>query len=76
MQYKRVMLTKFGGPEELHLETVDGLPEPAAGEIRVRVLAAGTGFTDTIIRQGQYVDVKDKPPFVPGLASSTSLAAA
>ena len=57
MQYKRVMLTKFGGPEELHLETVDGLPEPAAGEIRVRVLAAGTGFTDTIIRQGQYVDV-------------------
>jgi NADPH:quinone reductase-like Zn-dependent oxidoreductase len=66
MHYKRVMLTKFGGPEELRVETVDGLPEPAAGEIRVRVLAAGTGFTDTIIRQGQYVDVKDKPPFIPG----------
>jgi NADPH:quinone reductase-like Zn-dependent oxidoreductase len=66
MHYKRVMLTKFGGPENLHVETVDGLPEPAAGEIRVRVLAAGTGFTDTIIRRGQYVDVKDKPPFVPG----------
>ncbi len=66
MQYKRVMLTKFGGPEELRVETVDGLPEPAAGEIRVRVLAAGTGFTDTIIRQGQYVGVKEKPPFIPG----------
>ncbi len=66
MHYKRVMLTRFGGPEELRVETVEGLPEPAPGEIRVRVLTAGTGFTDTIIRQGQYVDVKDKPPFVPG----------
>lgn len=66
MHYKRVILTRFGGPEELRVETVEGLPEPAPGEIRVRVLAAGTGFTDTIIRQGQYVDVKDKPPFVPG----------
>jgi NADPH:quinone reductase-like Zn-dependent oxidoreductase len=66
MPYKHVVLTRFGGPEELRVETVEGLPEPAPGEIRVRVLAAGTGFTDTIIRQGQYVDVKDKPPFVPG----------
>ncbi len=66
MHYKRVMLTRFGGPEELQVETVDGLPEPAPGEVRVRVLAAGTGFTDTIIRKGQYVDVKDKPPFIPG----------
>lgn len=66
MQYQRVVLTKFGGPEELRVETVDGLPEPAPDEVRVRVLAAGTGFTDTIIRQGQYVDVKDKPPFVLG----------
>jgi len=66
MKFKRVMLQKFGGPEELSVQTVDGLPEPGPGEIRVRVLAAGTGFTDTIIRQGQYIDVKDKPPFVPG----------
>jgi len=66
MQYQRVVLTHFGGPEALRVETVDGLPEPGPGEIRVRVLAAGTGFTDTIIRQGQYVDVKEKPPFVLG----------
>jgi NADPH:quinone reductase-like Zn-dependent oxidoreductase len=66
MQYQRVMLTAFGDPEVLQVQTVDGLPEPAAGEIRVKVLTAGTGFTDTIIRRGQYVDVKDKPPFVPG----------
>lgn len=66
MSYKRVTLSAFGGPESLELQTIEGLPEPAAGEIRVRVLTAGTGFTDTIIRQGQYVGVKEKPPFTPG----------
>ena len=66
MSYKRVILSGFGGPEQLRVETVEALPEPAAGEIRVKVLTAGTGFTDTIIREGQYQDVKEKPPFVPG----------
>lgn len=66
MSYKRVTLKAFGGPEQLQLETVAQLPEPAAGEVRVKVLTAGTGFTDTIVRQGQYVGVKEKPPFTPG----------
>lgn len=66
MTYQRIVLTAFGGPEKLTVATEPGLPEPRAGEIRVRVLAAGTGFTDTIIRAGQYVDVKEKPPFTPG----------
>lgn len=66
MTYKRVMLTEFGGPEALRLETASALPEPGPGELRVRVLSAGTGFTDTIIRQGQYTGVKERPPFVPG----------
>jgi NADPH:quinone reductase-like Zn-dependent oxidoreductase len=66
MSYRRVILRAFGGPEQLQMETVAQLPVPAPGEIRVKVLSAGTGFTDTIIRQGQYPGVKDKPPFVPG----------
>lgn len=66
MSYKRVILTAFGGPEKLRVETVESLPEPAQGEVRVKVLTAGTGFTDTIIRRGQYVGVKEKPPFTPG----------
>jgi NADPH:quinone reductase-like Zn-dependent oxidoreductase len=66
MSYRRVMLAAFGGPEQLQLQTVETLPEPGPGEIRVKVLAAGTGFTDTVIRQGQYPGVKQKPPFVPG----------
>lgn len=64
--WKHVDVIAFGGPENLRVETENGLPEPAPGEVRVKVLAAGTGFTDTIIRRGQYVDVKDKPPFTLG----------
>ncbi|MFT7176597.1 MAG: NADPH:quinone reductase-like Zn-dependent oxidoreductase [Halioglobus sp.] len=66
MSFKQVVLREFGGPEKLELCEVTTLPEPGRGEIRVKVLSAGTGFTDTIIRQGQYVGVKEKPPFVPG----------
>ncbi len=64
--YRRVELTAFGGPEKLVIKREAALPEPGVGELRVKVLAAGTGFTDTIIRQGQYVGVKEKPPFTPG----------
>jgi NADPH:quinone reductase-like Zn-dependent oxidoreductase len=66
MGWHRIELTAFGGPENLRLVQEHHLPEPAPGQIRVKVLAAGTGFTDTIIRQGQYIDVKDKPPFTLG----------
>ena len=64
--WQRIELTAFGGPENLRLVTEHTLPEPGPGQVRVKVLAAGTGFTDTIVRQGQYVDVKEKPPFTPG----------
>jgi len=66
MPYQHVIVTEFGGPEKLKVVTEPNLPEPEPGQIRVKVLTAGTGFTDTIIRVGQYVDVKDKPPFTLG----------
>jgi NADPH:quinone reductase len=66
MSYRHVIVTRFGGPEVLSLIEESQLPEPAPGEVRVKVLAAGTGFTDTIIRRGNYVDIKDKPPFTLG----------
>jgi len=64
--WQHIELQQFGGPEQLKLVTEPRLPEPGPGQVRVKVLTAGTGFTDTIIRQGQYPDVKDKPPFTPG----------
>jgi len=64
--YKHIIISEFGGREKLQVKTEAVLPEPGPGQIRVKVQAAGTGFTDTIIREGQYVDVKDKPPFTLG----------
>ncbi len=66
MPHTRVTLQAFGGPENLVLETVSDLPEPAAGEVRVRVLVTGAAFTDVIIRKGTYPDVKEKPPLTLG----------
>lgn len=66
MTWQHIVINAYGGPEQMQLVTEDALPEPGPGQIRVKVMAAGTGFTDTIIRQGQYVDIKDKPPLTLG----------
>lgn len=66
MSWQHIVVKQFGGPEQLELVTEKALPEPGAGQVRVRVLAAGTGFTDTIIRQGQYLDIKQQPPLTLG----------
>ncbi len=64
--WQHIQLTALGGPEMLQLVTEPTLPEPGPAQVRVKVLTAGTGFTDTIIRRGQYPGVKQKPPFTPG----------
>ncbi|MFH1183686.1 MAG: medium chain dehydrogenase/reductase family protein [Chloroflexota bacterium] len=66
MGYKRVVITKFGGPEVLKMIQETELPEPKSGEVRVQVLATSAAFTDVWIRKGTYPDVKGKPPFSPG----------
>lgn len=38
MKYKRVIITRHGGPEVLQV-IEDELPEPQAGEVRVKILA-------------------------------------
>ncbi|NMG34124.1 zinc-binding dehydrogenase [Azoarcus sp. TTM-91] len=40
-------------------------PQPAAGELVLRVLAAGVNFYDTLIVQGKY-QIKPPLPFAPG----------
>jgi len=66
MPYNRVRLNAFGDPENLELETVADLPQPKAGEVRVRVLVTSAAFTDVMIRKGMYPDVKEKPPLILG----------
>ena len=66
MPYQQIELRAFGGPDQFHIKTVADLPEPQAGEVRIRVLVTSAAFTDVMIRKGMYPDVKEKPPFVPG----------
>ena len=66
MSYKRVIVTEFGGPEVLKVVEEAALPEPGPGEVRVKVLVTSACFTDTMIRKGKYIDLKEKPPFSPG----------
>ena len=66
MSYNRVIITKFGGTEVLKVIEEAVLPEPKPGEVRVKVLVTSAAFTDVMIRNGKYPDVKEKPPFSPG----------
>ncbi|TAH35275.1 MAG: NADP-dependent oxidoreductase [Planctomycetota bacterium] len=59
---KAIRFHKFGGPEVLVLDDVPR-PEPAAGELLVRVLAAGVNPVDWKVRGGM---MRGKLPMIPG----------
>src|SRR3954451_7982345 len=61
---QRVVVDRFGGPDVLKLVEDDD-PRPGPGEVRVKVLAAGVSFTDSMLRAGTYLGVP-RPPFTPG----------
>jgi NADPH:quinone reductase-like Zn-dependent oxidoreductase len=66
MTWQNIRISRFGGPEVLELAEQPTIPEPGPGEVRIKVLAAGTGFTDSFIRRGRYPDFKGPLPFTPG----------
>src|SRR5579863_10347792 len=61
---KSIRVHEFGGPEVLKLEDVP-TPKPSAGEVLVRVHAAGVNPYDTYMRAGTYA-VKPALPYTPG----------
>src|ERR1700726_3696704 len=61
---KAIVVHEFGGPEVLKLEDVP-TPRPAAGQVLVRVRAAGVNPYDTYMRNGTYA-VKPPLPYTPG----------
>jgi len=62
---KVLRVHELGEPEAvLRLETAD-IPEPGAGEVRVRVHAASLNFPDVLMCRGEY-QVKPALPFTPG----------
>ncbi|MDE1993458.1 MAG: NADPH:quinone oxidoreductase family protein, partial [Rhizobiaceae bacterium] len=61
---RAVICKEFGPIDTLVVEEFD-LPPPNAGQVRVRVEAAGVNFPDTLMVQGKY-QVRPDRPFVPG----------
>jgi NADPH:quinone reductase len=56
---KAIRIAQYGGPEVLQLKHSD-LLEPKAGEVRVRLRAAGVNFVDVYQRRGEFF-----PPTLP-----------
>src|SRR5882672_7281718 len=61
---RAIWITKHGGPEVLEVREAPD-PQPQAGEVRVRIRAAGLNFAEVMARQGLYPDAP-KPPCVVG----------
>ena len=62
---KAIRVTTFGGPEVLKVEQVPD-PRPRAGEVLVRVKAAGVNPYDTYMRSGGYGSGNPPLPWTPG----------
>lgn len=61
---KAIRVREFGGPEVLRLEEVP-VPEPGAGQVLVRVRAAGVNPYETYMRAGAYA-ILPPLPYTPG----------
>jgi NADPH2:quinone reductase len=61
---RAIVVREFGGPEKLKLEDVPD-PEPGAGEVLVRIRAAGVNPVDAYIHTGTYAR-KPPLPYTPG----------
>ncbi len=61
---RAVICTKFGQPEDLEVQELPS-PEPAKGQVRIKVEGCGVNFPDTLIIDGKY-QIRAEPPFSPG----------
>ena len=64
MRHKRVVVTRYGGPEVITVIEED-IPTPKAGEVRVKVLAAGVSLPDVLAREGVHPETP-RVPYTPG----------
>ena len=71
---RAVVIARPGGPEVLELREVPQ-PVPGAGEILVRVAAAGVNRADILQRKGHYPAPPGSPADIPGLEYAGEVAA-
>jgi NADPH2:quinone reductase len=64
MRHIRIVVTHYGGPDALRV-VEEECPEPKAGEVRVRILAAGVSLPDVMAREGVHPETP-RLPFTPG----------
>lgn len=64
MNMKVIVVREFGEPEVMKLEDVP-VPKPGAGEVLVKIEAAGVNPVDTYIRSGSHAHAP-KLPYTPG----------
>jgi NADPH:quinone reductase len=65
VRVKAIQVQKLGGPEVLELTDMP-MPEPKAGQVRLRVQAVGLNFADILNVNGEYL-TRARTPFVPGM---------
>jgi NADPH:quinone reductase-like Zn-dependent oxidoreductase len=65
---RALTIARHGGPEVLQVRDI-AVPEPAAGQVRVKMRFAGVNFSDVMARQGMYPDAPP-PPCVVGYEGS------
>lgn len=70
---KAIRVHQFGGPEVLKLEEIPA-PKPEAGQVLVRIKAAGVNPADTYVRTGSYA-VKPPLPYTPGVDGAGTIEA-
>jgi len=64
MRHRRIVVSEYGGPDQLRWVEEDA-PAPRAGEVRVRVLAAGVAMPDVMAREGIHPETP-RTPYTPG----------
>ena len=64
MRQTRVVVPRYRGPEVLTVVEED-IPSPNAGEVRVKVMAAGVSLPDVLAREGIHPETPGVP-YTPG----------
>ena len=68
---RAVQIEEFGGPEVLHVTDIPK-PEPADGQVLIKVEAAGMNFADTHQRENSYLAKYELPLVLGGEVAGTT----